>query len=167
MSEPDNDRGGAAPTAVTGEFETGDANVPNDAIQRYRRGADRAMVQFVGLRLGLVVISAALPALINYDSTLSSYVAVVVAALAGLDAQFRWGDEWQHYRSTQLAFERLKRACEHREAKLGRHGVGDRDKAHAENFEWLFTEVEALLQSEAERFWRFRITKWQSGGKTS
>jgi len=89
------------------------------AIHQPKRLADRAMVQFVVLRLSLVVASAALPALITMaGKEWSSGVAVLVAALTGLNTQFRWGEEWRHFRSTQLALERMKRDYNHRKAAL-------------------------------------------------
>jgi hypothetical protein len=152
---------------VMPEFETKYLSDLDDAIRRYKQQADRPMVYFIILRVALVVASASLPALTTFsDRTWSTGAAILVAALAGLDTQFRWGDEWQHFRSTQLASERLRRAYQRREAALGYLGEAERKKAHSENFNWLFTQFEALLQSEAERFFSFRITKWQSGEKT-
>jgi hypothetical protein len=153
---------------VTQEFETTYLSDLDNAIRRYKRQADRPMVYFIVLRVALVVASASLPALTTFsDRSWSTLVAILVAALAGLDTQFRWGDEWQHFRSTQLASERLKRAYHRREAALENLSEADCKKAHSENFNLLFTEFEALLQSEAERFFSFRITKWQSGERTS
>ena len=51
------------------------------------------MVQFVVLRLALVATSASLPALTTLQSRgWSTADAVLVAILAGLDTQFRWGE---------------------------------------------------------------------------
>ena len=87
-------------TAFEGKF----IEFLDGAIQRSKRSTDRAMVQFVVLRLLLVVASASLPALITIaGQNWSSVVAVLVAALTGLDTQFRWGEEWRHFRSTQLS----------------------------------------------------------------
>jgi len=62
------------------------------AIHQQKRLADRAMVQFVVLRLSLVVASAALPALITTaGKEWSSGVAVLVAALTGLDTPISMG----------------------------------------------------------------------------
>src|SRR5512133_332923 len=97
-------------TAFEGRF----IDFLDGAIQRSKRLADRAMVQFVVLRLSLVVASASLPALITIaGKEWSSVVAVLVAALTGLDTQFRWGEEWRHFRSAQLALERMKRDYDH------------------------------------------------------
>jgi hypothetical protein len=132
------------------------------AIHQQKRLADRAMVQFVVLRLSLVVASAALPALITMaGKEWSSGVAVLVAALTGLDTQFRWGEEWRHFRSTQLALERMKRDYNHRKAALtGGRCIGN-ITTEAENFDLLCSNVEELLQTEADRFFKFRITEWR------
>jgi hypothetical protein len=76
------------------------------AIHQQKSMADRAMVQFVVLRLMMVVGSASLPALTTIENRgWSTGAAILVAALTGLDTQFRWGEEWRHFRSTQLALE--------------------------------------------------------------
>jgi hypothetical protein len=124
--------------------------------------ADRAMVQFIVLRLSLVVASASLPALTTLaDRVWATGAAVLVAVLAGLDTQFQWGEEWRHFRSAQLALARMQREFERRRAALdaGR-SVGAVTTA-AENFEKLYQDVEGLLQSEADSFFKFRITRWQ------
>jgi len=55
------------------------------AIQRSKRSADRAMAQFVVLRLMLVVASASLPALITIaGQNWSSVVAVLVDGSDGI-----------------------------------------------------------------------------------
>jgi hypothetical protein len=132
------------------------------AAHEQKRLADRAMVQFVVLRLSLVVASASLPALITMaGKEWSSGVAVLVAALTGLDTQFRWGEEWRHFRSTQLALERMKRDYNHRKAALnGGRSIGS-ITTEAENFDKLYSNVEELLQIEADSFFKFRITEWR------
>ena len=114
-----------------------------ELVARYRRMADRAMVQFVIVRLGLVIGSATLPALTTLENRSWAIVAaVVVAALAGLDTQFQWGQEWQHFRSTEIALER--------------------DAAAARNFDSFYQSTDRLLETETEKFWRFRITRWRT-----
>ena len=132
------------------------------AIHQQKRLADRAMVQFVVLRVSLVVASASLPALITIaGKEWSSGIAVLVAALTGLDTQFRWGEEWRHFRSTQLALERMKRDYDHRKAALnGGRNIGN-ITTEAENFDKLCSNVEELLQTEADSFFKFRITEWR------
>jgi len=105
------------------------------ATHEQKRLADRAMVQFVVLRLSLVVASASLPALITMaGKEWSSGVAVLVADLTGLDTQFRWGEEWRHFRSTQLALERMKRDYNHRKAALkSPKSCFDRGSQHREH----------------------------------
>jgi len=133
------------------------------AIHHNKRLADRAMVQFVGLRLALVVGSASLPALTAAvpDQAWAIGAAVLVAALTGLDTQFRWGEEWRHFRSTQLMLERMRRDYDRRASalKAGR-SVGN-ITTEAENFAKFYADVEDLLQSEVDRFFKFRITEWR------
>ena len=87
------------------------------AIRQQKRMADRAMVQFIVLRLLMVVASASLPALTTIENRVwSTVAAVLVAVLTGLDTQFRWGEEWRHFRSTQLTLERMRRDYEYRNA---------------------------------------------------
>lgn len=132
----------------------------DDAIKRTKKSADRAMVQFVVLRLALVVASASLPALTTIGNrNWSTGVAVLVAALAGLDTQFRWSEEWRHFRSTQLTLERMRRDYEHRQSVLNSKRTVGKITTEAESFEMLFTDVEELLQTEADRFFKFRITE--------
>ena len=77
----------------------------------YKQRADRAMVLFVVLRLVLTTLSAALPALASSEvmKPYLTFAAVTVSVLAALDTQFKWGDEWRQYRTTQLSLERLSR----------------------------------------------------------
>ena len=127
-----------------------------------KRMADRAMVQFIVLRLLLVVASASLPALTTLtDRIWSTLAAVLVAVLAGLDTQFQWGEEWRHFRSTQLALARMHRDFERRKAAIDGGRTIGRITTAAENFEKLYVDVEDLLQSEADSFFKFRITRWQ------
>jgi hypothetical protein len=133
------------------------------AIGRTKRMADRAMVQFVVLRLGLIAASASLPALTTLtDRTWSTVDAVLVAVLAGLDTQFRWGEEWRHFRSTQLALERMRRDYGRRKSAVNSGRIVGDIATGIQNFDKLFTEVENLLQSEADSFFKFRITEWRS-----
>src|SRR5260370_4926043 len=108
-------RGGGPMSGIT--FEDEFFGFLDGAIHQQKRLADRAMVQFVVLRLSFVGASASLPALITIaGKEWSSGIAVLVAALTGLDTQFRWGEEWRHFPSTQLALERMKRDYDHRKA---------------------------------------------------
>lgn len=97
------------------------------------------------------MISAALPALIakEYD-TPATIAAVLVAVLAGLDAQFKPGEVWKHHRSVQLALLTMRR-------RFDRDLVDQsKDKAFAD----FYNDVEALLTAEAGQFWGLRITQW-------
>lgn len=139
------------------------------AIEQQKKMADRAMLQFIALRLTLVITSASLPALITLaGQTSSSVVAVLVAALTGLDTQFRWGEEWRHFRSTQLALQRMQRDFAHRASALVAGRIIGNIKTEADNFDHLYSSVEELLQTEADRFFKFRITEWrQTQGVTT
>lgn len=128
-----------------------------------KRKADRAMVLFVALRLVLVIASASLPALTVLASKLATtYVAVLIAVLTGLDTQFKWGEEWRHFRSSQLTLERLLREFDYRKTALAAGRTVGAVKSDADNFEKFSSDVETLLQSEADAFFRFRITEWKS-----
>jgi hypothetical protein len=113
-------------------------------------------------RLMLVVASSSLPALITIaGQNWSSVVAVLVAALTGLDTQFRWGEEWRHFRSTQLSLERMKRDYDRRQSALNEKRPTGKITTEAESFDKLYSDVEELLQSESDRFFKFRITEWR------
>lgn len=97
----------------------------NENIAWFRLRATRSQWAYNGMRICLVVLSAALPALTaNHLSVLSTVVAVVVAALAGLDAQFKPGEQWKHHRSMQIALMAMKRDYERKiKEKIVPHGV--------------------------------------------
>lgn len=131
----------------------------NDAIKRARGRATRSQWAFNGSRVALVVLAAALPALVSYGpSTVATTASVIVAALAGLDAQFKPGEQWRHHRSVQLTLMTMKREYDF----LIKHG----EAAPSENtsptpFVRLRNNVEKYLEHEASKFFEFRITKWQ------
>lgn len=130
-----------------------------EAIEWFRKRGKLANRWYNSSRIALIVLSASLPALISavadkdsiIPGPLPTIVAVIVAILAGLDAQFKPGDQWRHHRSTQLALTRLQRAYSEPRAE-GRNL----------SFSKYFEEVEALLEAEANRYWQFRITELQS-----
>jgi hypothetical protein len=132
-------------------------------VRRTKRMADRAMCQFIVLRISLVVTSASLPAFTTFANPgWSTAAAVSVAILAGLDTQFRWGEEWRHFRSTQNMLERLDREFHHRSAALeGGRTIGD-IQTSAQNFDKFHRDVEELLQSESDRFFKFRVVEWKA-----
>jgi hypothetical protein len=123
----------------------------DECINWFRQRATRAQWFYNGSRVALISLSACLPALIANDplgKEVPIIVSVVIAVLAGLDAQFRPGEQWRHHRSTQLALLRLKRAYEWK-------------KGTSEAKDQFFNEVERLLEAEANQYWMFRITEWQ------
>ena len=131
-------------------------------IRRLKRLADRTMVQFIFVRLTLVLVSASLPALTTLESHLPAIIAsVVVAALAGLDTQFQWGEEWRHFRSTQLALERARRDFDRRKYLIDTGEAVQGVQSNADNVSIFSKEVETLLQSETDRFFKFRIAPWK------
>lgn len=120
------------------------------------------MVQFIVLQLLMVVGSASLPALTTIaDRGWSSAAAVLVAALTGLDTQFRRGEEWRHFRSVQRDLERMRRDYEHREAALASGRSIGEITTEAGNFDKLVADVEALLRTGSASFFTFRITEWR------
>ncbi|MDR3493670.1 MAG: DUF4231 domain-containing protein [Ancalomicrobiaceae bacterium] len=144
------------------EFEIGFLEFLIGTTARTKHLADRAMIQFVALRLLMVFTSALLPALATRDDRLwVTGAAILVAVLTGLDTQFRWGEEWKHFRSTQMTLERLRREYEFRKLSIQCGRVIGNVKTDEDNFEKLYSDVEILLQSEADRFFKFRITEWR------
>jgi len=132
----------------------------DERVRWHKREADRTMLQYISLRLGMVLFSASLPALTVLDNrTWAIMASIVVAALTGLDTQFQWGEEWRHFRSGQLALERARRDYDRRKYEI-ESGYADAALG-GEIFSMLCTEVEGLLQTETERFFKFRITPWK------
>lgn len=148
---------------MTNRFEETFVQEHAGIVARYRRMANRAMVQYIVVRLGLVIGSAALPALTTLDDrSWAIGASVLVAIFAGLDTQFQWGEEWRHFRSTQLTLERLYRRFLRQQDLIGAStdttGTIDRN---ARNFDSFYNDTESLLDTESEKFWRFRITAWK------
>lgn len=99
------------------------------------------MIQFIGLRLSLVLTSAALPALTSLENrSWASITSVVVAALTGLDTQFQWGDEWRHFRSPQLSLEHARRDYDKRLNEVSFVTARDRSKTRQETFASFYRE---------------------------
>ncbi len=127
----------------------------DDSIDWFKYRARRTNQFFNALRLALVIFSASLPAVVSLTNTATaSVVAVGIAILAGLDAQFRPGEQWRHHRTTQAVLMRLKRSYE-------RGRVDEKTRAAA--FQTFVDEVETLLEAENEEYFNFRVTKWKSG----
>jgi hypothetical protein len=113
------------------------------------------MILFIALRLVLTVLSAALPALAasNVAKLNLTIPAITIAVLTALDTQFKWGDEWRQYRTTQLSIERL--------ARMYRHGAFAQGAAQPARLQKLVEEAETLMARDAESFFRFRIKAWK------
>ena len=125
-------------------------------IEWFKKRAQHAQFFYNGFRICLVVLSAALPALIAsgefwHKRLFATVISVAIAILAGLNSQFRPGEQWRHHRSTQLTLLRLKRAYENGD-------IGKYENA----FEKYFVDVEALLAAEANQYWAFRILEWKA-----
>ncbi|HEV7305414.1 DUF4231 domain-containing protein [Ensifer sp.] len=143
-------------------FVTGYLAHLNASIKESKNLADRPMCGFIAVRLMLIVSGAVLPALAAHDSTYVTHVAVAIAILTGIDTHFRWGEEWRHFRKTQLSLERLKRDYEYRaHAIAGGRQLGTAADDGA-NFDLLYAQVEALLQADSDDFFKFRITEWKN-----
>ena len=79
--------GGERMSAIS--FEDQFLGFLDGAIRQQKRMADRAMVQFIVLRLLMVAASASLPALTTIENRVwSTVAAVLVAVLTGLDTNF-------------------------------------------------------------------------------
>jgi hypothetical protein len=55
----------------------------------------------------------------------------------------------------------MRRDYEHRAAALKRGRTVGSITTKAENFDKLFADVEELLQTEADSFFKFRVTDWR------
>ncbi len=123
-------------------------------VRWYRWHANKAMILFIGLRLVLTVLSAALPALaVISEGRDLTFPAITIAVFAALDTQFKWGDEWRQYRTTQLALERIIRMFE--------QGAFAQGQPEPQRFLRLVEEAETMLARDAESFFRFRIKAWK------
>ncbi|MBW6530522.1 DUF4231 domain-containing protein [Sphingomonas sp. RRHST34] len=129
---------------------------------KMKKLADRSMVLFILLRLGLVVGSASLPALSAFaERSWSTVFAIAVAVLAGLDTQFRWGEEWRHFRSAEMTLGRLRQDYDHGIASLKAGRAASELKSPADVFERFYEDVVKFQQSEADNFFKFRIVEWK------
>jgi Protein of unknown function (DUF4231) len=155
---------GMTDTASTANFEQRYLDYVAEQSQRLERYADRNRLRFLWLRGALVVFSASLPALTGMGFSGAATVwAVIVAILAGGEAQLQPGERWQHFRSAQIDLERIRRDYERRKSVL--HGAGDGTpdvESEAENFQKLFDAAEALLANEMAEFWKIGVIKWRS-----
>jgi hypothetical protein len=114
-------------------------------------------ILYNGSRITLVVLSAALPVLIsNRLMIVATPVSVLVAIIAGLEAQFKPGDQWKHQRSAEIALLALRRDYEHNVASTR---AGTLKDGH-DPFDLLYREVESFLKAEPKGFWQSRLTDW-------
>ena len=111
------------------------------AIRQQKRFADRAMVQFVTLRLMMVVASALLLALTTLSNRgWATGAVVLVAALTGLHTQFRWGEEAALPFNTTYTGA-LKRDYRHRVAAIEAGRSVGTISTPEENFDKLFADL--------------------------
>lgn len=127
-------------------------------VHYYRWHANKAMILFIVLRLVLTVLSASLPALaaLAASNTPREYLtlaSIMIAVLAALDTQFKWGDEWRQYRTTQMSVERLTR--------LYHQGAYAPDLEEEARFHKFVNDAETLIARDSQSFFKFRITAWR------
>jgi hypothetical protein len=148
------------------DFEVYFVKFLDDEIGGNKKFADRAMYQFIGLRIAMVISSASLPALTTLaDRNWAITIAILIATLTGVDSQFRWGEEWKHFRTTELLLRRMKREYESRKSALRAGRSVENVSTLAENFEKLNRDVESFLQLQNDSFFKFRISDWRSREK--
>jgi hypothetical protein len=151
---------------MTVSFEENFLTLLDSSIASTKRLADRAMCQFVGLRILMVVGGASIPFwTLMPERWPAALAGVFVAALTGFDTQFQWGQEWQHFRSVQLTLERKKRDYQYRQAALQNGHIFGAIKTADDNFAKLRDEVEELLATDTRSFFSFRITRWRESHK--
>jgi hypothetical protein len=61
----------------------------------------------------------------------------------------------------QLSLERMKRDYDRRQSALDEKRPIGKITTRVESFDKLYSDVEELLQSESDRFFKFRITEWR------
>lgn len=147
------------------QFEADYVAGVEESIVKSKRSADRARIGYIVLRIILVISTALVPALVVSSHTnWATAISVVVAIATGLDTQFPLGEEWRHFRSTQLSFERLLREFDYRKAVIQSGGKAGAIANEGDNFEEFVKDVELLRLSETGGFFRFRIKEAQSSG---
>lgn len=114
-------------------------------------------------RVALVVLGLTVPALSaglfgERGKFISPFVALLIALFAGLDALLKPGDNWQHFRSYQLALDRAKRISQSRRAALALETDMQkrRNKEFALYREFVL-EIEELLERETRLFFEHQI----------
>ncbi len=147
------------------QFEADYVAGVEDSISKSKRSADRARIGYIVLRIILVVSTALVPALVVSSHTnWATAISVVVAIATGLDTQFPLGEEWRHFRSTQMGFDRLLREYEYRNAVIQSGGKVGAIANAEDNFEEFVADVESLRLAETGSFFRFRIKEAKSTG---
>lgn len=147
----------------SGPFEARFGRFVQQSIVRTKKLADRAMVLFILLRLALIIASASLPALTTLAPPIwPTIAAVIVTILTALDTQFRWGEEWRHFRSTQVALQQMQLDYEYRAAVVAAGRTYNSVKTSADNLDSFYKEVEQLLKGETDQFFKFRLVDLQA-----
>ena len=132
----------------------------DETIHWFAVRARRNQWLYSGSRVALVILSASLPVLIaNHQTPISTPIAVLVAILAGLEAQFKPGDQWKHQRSAELTLKTYKRDYEHNLAR-GHTDAKPGDEIGKDPFELLYRTVGSFLEAEPKEFWQSRLTGW-------
>jgi hypothetical protein len=114
-------------------------------------------------RVALVVLGVTFPALStglfgDRGKWFSPFVALLIAVLAALDALLKPGDNWQHFRSYELALDRAKRISQSKRASLLLES--DMQKRRQKQFALyreFVLEIEELLERETRLFFEHQI----------
>jgi hypothetical protein len=151
--------------AIKADAERYLKDVVDESIEYYRKHSRRHYRLYNTSRIGIVVLSLSLPAIVTISRSGSSswavlgasVIPVVVAILAALDGFYRWGEIWMSRTSAQLTLRRIKR-----EFWMDWNGIQlepdeTRAKAAYDKYTSLVRAVEDLMQEEEQAFWGRRI----------
>ena len=148
--------------SAAGHFAQYDAFV--EATRKWlQTRADRYHWYYNASRIGLIVLSVSIPALsaglFGEDGKASApFVALAIAVIASLDGLFKPGDNWRHFRSYQLALDRLRRVSQAKHAALELEI--DTDKNRQKQFalyRQFVSDIEEVLDEESKRFFEHQI----------
>jgi len=125
--------------------------------------ADRYHWYYNASRIALIVLSVSIPALSTgllgeKGKQSAPFVALAIAVLASLEGLFKPGDNWRHFRSYQLALDRLRRVSQAKRAALELET--DADKNRQKQFalyRQFVADIEEVLDEESKRFFEHQI----------
>lgn len=141
--------------------------VVDKSIEFYGIHSRRNNFLYNASRIGIVVFSLSLPAIVtiaqSYQSPLASLVVLVlpvlIAVLAALDSFFHWGELWMSRTATQLALQRIKREFWADWKSIQFESQEARSKVAYQKYRELVKQVEGLMEEEEQAFWGRRIQK--------